>query len=88
MGKRTLFCFSEAWATLHKHLVKFLFTGDINLPQKSFCATLNIFIGVRVQLTEICSSSTTPAHTERIILFPLQPYLGDGELILSFMYIV
>jgi hypothetical protein len=83
--KRTFFCFSEASATLHEHLHKFLFIGNINLPQKRFCVTLNIFIGV--QLTEICSRSTTHAHTEGIILFPLHTCFGNGTLILPYIYI-
>jgi len=38
-------------------------------------------------LTEIRSSSTTHTHTERIILFPLQPCVGDGALTLRFIYV-
>ena len=65
MSKRKFFCLDVSSGTLHEDVLKFhFFFGDINLPEKHCCATLNIL----VQMT--MSSSTK--HTERIATFPLQ----------------
>jgi hypothetical protein len=57
-----------------KAYLSFIFFGDINLPEKHCCVTLNIL----VQLT--MRSSTK--HTERIAAFPLQQQLHEGTTML------
>lgn len=68
MSKRMFFilCFFKAASgSLLEYLRAFYFAGDIGLPQKHCCATLNIF----TYLTVICSFTL---HAKCIVAFPLQ----------------
>ena len=71
---------------IHERLTYVSFYRWYKFAIKAFLCNAQYFYG-DVKLPEICSSSTTHAHTERIILFPLQPCLRDGALILLYVYI-
>ena len=59
-----------------KTYLSFIFFGDINLPEKDCCVTLNIL----VQLT-VCSSTK---HTGSIVAFPLQLQLHERTTMLPY----
>ena len=63
-----------------KDQVRFIVAGDINLPLKLFCMTLNVVIF----LTVTCNPAI---DTEGILKFSLKQWLRERNTMLQYMYI-